>query len=64
MGIGNRVKSALKSLSTSNLQYSPGSDDDDDGDFRCIQCGNYFHRNHHTCPDCGGNFVVRAENTD
>lgn len=60
MGIGDRVKSALKSLSTSNLQYSPG-EDDEEGDYRCIQCGNYFHRDHHTCPECGGNFVVHAE---
>jgi rRNA maturation endonuclease Nob1 len=60
MGIGDRVKSALKSLSMSDLQYAPG-EDDEDGDYRCIQCGNYFHRDYHTCPDCGGNFVVEAE---
>jgi rRNA maturation endonuclease Nob1 len=26
--------------------------------FRCLQCGTGHDREHQTCPECGGSFVV------
>lgn len=27
--------------------------------FRCLNCGGVHTKQHQTCPDCGGSFVVR-----
>lgn len=29
--------------------------------FRCIRCGEEYERNYNSCPDCGAQFVVRAD---
>jgi len=55
MGI---LREFLRDLAVGRLGRRDG---DDDAAYRCVKCGAGFDRDHHTCPECGGQFLAPAD---
>jgi len=51
------------------LDWLPGVEGDEDpeskpGSYRCLRCQAFHDRAHHSCPDCGSQFVAPIDPDD
>ncbi len=51
-------------LNTAKRLLAPSKTEEIDEDYRCIRCSEGFDRDFHTCPECGGQFVVPIDGAD